>query len=167
MKLFKALPAWAAALAMLFAPALALAQADATNTIPSGGIFDPSGRFQSSPQVIYQGGKDSVTGKACLVGFAASCIPLAGYPYTETTVTVTGGAWTLIAAANAARRRLVVGDATGLACLWSHNASPVSGEGFPFSTSSQGGSWVFDDPISTNAVYVKCTTGGVVTVAGA
>jgi hypothetical protein len=68
MKLFKALPAWAAALAMLFAPALALAQADATNTIPGGLIYEATGRFGQSITPVIQVGQDSSTGKLCLVG---------------------------------------------------------------------------------------------------
>ena len=87
--------------------------------------------------------------------------------YAETTVTVTANTWTQLVASNASRKKLFIGEKTALGCAWSFNASPATGEGFPFSTATSGGSWVFDDPISTNAVYVNCATGGVITVAAA
>lgn len=86
--------------------------------------------------------------------------------YTETTVAVTGGTWRLLAAASATRKKLIVGDRAGLTCSWSLIASPVSNEGFPFSSSGVGGSWVFDDPISVDNIYVVCSSSGTLTLAG-
>ena len=86
--------------------------------------------------------------------------------YTEKTVTVAAGSWTLLSAANPSRRKLVLGDATGLSALWARtDAAPTTaGEGIPFSGASSPGSWVFDTPVPTGAIYGKCATAGVLTV---
>lgn len=88
-------------------------------------------------------------------------------PWAETTVAMTGGTWALAAAASTTRKRLLLGDTVGLGCVFSYVASPASNEGFPFSTTSQGGSWIFDNPVPTGAVYVKCANSGTLTVASA
>jgi hypothetical protein len=143
MKLLHRAAALAAALIMCAAPAGA--------EIKATGDTSAATNF-TSLMVI-----DPATGKSV---FGANA-------YTMTTVSVTANTWTLAASASSTRKRLIIGERSSLSCSWSFNASPATGEGFPFSTSSSGGSWVFDDPISTNAVYVLCSTTGVVSVAGA
>jgi len=87
--------------------------------------------------------------------------------YAEVTVAVVANTWTLAISANALRIKLILGDATGLGCAYSFVASPVSGEGTPFSLSGTPGSYPIDDPTPTNAVYVRCTLSGTITVATA
>lgn len=75
LRILRRLPAQLALMLLACAPALAWAQADATNTIPSGGVYEPSARFQQQVVPTIAVGKDSVTGKLCLVGIDATCVP--------------------------------------------------------------------------------------------
>ena len=84
--------------------------------------------------------------------------------YAETTLSVSAGAWTLAAPANALRRALVISDAVGQGCVWSTIASPAAGQGFVFSLAGTPGAWSFDPPIVANAIYVKCASAAVLTL---
>ena len=89
--------------------------------------------------------------------------------YVETAVTLVAATWTQVSGpptAPAVRQKLILSDATGLACLWARTtaAPSTAGEGVVFSTASAAGSWVFDDPVPQGAVWAKCTTAGVITV---
>lgn len=87
-----------------------------------------------------------------------------GGAYAEAAFTLTAGTWTQVAAASTARKKIVVGDATGLGCVFSFITAPSSGEGIPFSLQGTPGSFVIDDPTPTNQIMVRCALGGVVTV---
>lgn len=65
--------ALACLLPFLFAPTLAFAQAAADNTMPAGGVYEDTGRFRQTITATIQVGKDSVTGRACFLGFSATC----------------------------------------------------------------------------------------------
>ena len=86
--------------------------------------------------------------------------------YAERTVTMAAGSWALLSAANPSRRKLILGDATGLSALWARTdtAPTTAGEGIPFSGPSSPGSYVFDTPVPTGAIYGRCATAGVLTV---
>lgn len=125
-------------------------------------IQGPSGPVTPQPTqaVIHNGGSP------CVVGAVGCNEPVArpGATYTEATVAVTAGTWANVAAVSTTRQKLIVGDAVGLGCVWSTNSAPAAGQGFPFSLTGTPGSWVFDDPVVFNAIYVKCSSSGVVTV---
>jgi hypothetical protein len=95
---------------------------------------------------------------------AAEPVALAPGAYTETRITLTG-IWTLVSPANLGINKLILSDpgaAGGM--FWSLDAtlaglSTVAGTLIP-----QGGAWVFDPPVPTNAVYVKGPNGSTLTV---
>lgn len=85
--------------------------------------------------------------------------------YSEATVTMSAGVWSLVSAANASRQKLILGDAAGLGCVWARAASAptTTGEGVPFSGPGAPGSWVFDDPVPQGAIWGLCAGAGVIT----
>jgi hypothetical protein len=87
-----------------------------------------------------------------------------GASYTETTVAVTAGTWISVLASSTTRKRVILGDAAGLGCAYTFNASPSANEGFPFSLSGSANTYVFDQPAPINQIWVKCSASGTVTV---
>jgi hypothetical protein len=126
--------ALAAALVLALTPDLSVAQAYPGAATPSNGVYPRDVTPTARPNAAYS----------------------------EATVAVAAGTWTLVAASNTKRQRLILGDATGLTCLWSTVAAPAAGQGVPWSGSSPS-SYTFTDPAPTNAIYVKCTTAGTIT----
>lgn len=85
--------------------------------------------------------------------------------YTESVVAVQAATWTSAIASSSSRAKLILGDAVGLGCVYSFaSGTPATGAGVPFSLQGTPGSYPIDDPAPTNAVQVKCTQAGNITV---
>jgi hypothetical protein len=143
-------------------PHVALAQSQ-----PAPGAKTTGGNVTTTPGSIFVAPAGGGAGLGRVVaednGFPVSPSVAA---WSEGTLSISANTWTQVAAASPVRKQLLIGDAVGLGCVWSFNSSPALNEGFPFSLTGQGGSWVFDNPVATNAVYIRCATSGTITFAG-
>jgi hypothetical protein len=123
----------------------------------------PAALAQNIPLSNATGGVTSGTPTFCVdPASGTSCNRAA---YTETTVTV-GTSWTLLLAASTTRQRVLIGDAAGVGCWFSFNASPATNEGFPISDAGTKGVYVIDNPQSTGAIYAKCQGAGTTVTLG-
>ena len=110
-------------------------------------------------------------GAALAFGSVATAAPIqSNAPYSKVRVAMAANTWQMLSEFSGLREKLIVGDVVGLKCAWTILAidQPVSAlpadDGIPWSGTGTPGSYVFDGPVPTDAIYGRCATAGSLTV---